>query len=90
MSLWRLFLDERRARVQAKLSDESVAVVTLQMDKGCSFNLPIRNVVFNRVHEIGLVADERKLAGVQACSGEPTKRGLNNGSDCPPSTQYLA
>lgn len=31
----------------------------LQMDKWCSFNLPIRYVVFNRVREVDFDADER-------------------------------
>jgi hypothetical protein len=48
-------------KVQAVLGDESVIVAALQMDKCCSFNLPSHNVVFNRIRDVDLDADERKL-----------------------------
>lgn len=33
----------------------------LQMGKCCSFNLPIRYVVFNRIREVDFDVDEREL-----------------------------
>ena len=41
------------------IRQESVVAMMLQMDEGCSFNLPIRYVVFNRVREVDFDADDR-------------------------------
>jgi hypothetical protein len=46
---------------QAILGEESLVAMMLQMGKCCSFNLPIHNVVFNRIREVDLDVDKREL-----------------------------
>lgn len=41
--------------------------MALQMDKCCSFNLPIHNVVFVRLREVDPGADDASCADIQAC-----------------------
>mgnify|MGYP001436736618 CR=1 FL=1 len=55
------FPGRESCKVQAILGEESVVAMMLQMDKYCSFNLPIRCVVFNRIREVDLDVDEREL-----------------------------
>ena len=77
------------------LGEESVVAMMLQMDNCCSFNLPIHNVVFNRIREVDLDVDDRGLCGYasrkrsQAVASRP-RLILNNDSDCQPSIRYLA
>ena len=55
--MWQLFFD----KVRAILGDGSVAVSTLHIDERYSFSLPLRKVMFNRIHVVGFIADARAL-----------------------------
>lgn len=56
-------LDGVRAKAKPCIiiGEERVVTMMLQMDKCCSFNLPIRHVVFNRIREVDFDAYDRYL-----------------------------
>ena len=60
-------LRRESCKVGTELGGESVAVMALQMDKCCSFILPLHKVVFNRIRKVGLMPTNRSRADIQIC-----------------------